>query len=311
MTLIVILNALFGISMPISKVLLNNASPLFLTGVRMGIAGIVLLLYEKFYQKESFVFPSGHKRIYFQIIVLGIFASYVLRFYALQYMPSGKASFLLNFSPLLSSVYAYLVFNEKMTRKQWAGLALGFIGMIPMLLMASSQEVYFSEFLFISIPECILLVSAALHTYSFILIQQLVRDKSCSPSFVNGFTMGLGGLLSLVVSLCFEDLSKQIIDVKFCGMLSFLIITSNIICHNIYAYLLRSYSATFLAFSGFLSPIFSTLYGWSFLYEEVTWHFYVSTTIVLCGLYLFHKDEKAVGKKITTPERNLTFRDRL
>jgi len=47
MTLIVLLNAIFGISMPISKILIAQTTPFFLTGIRMSIAGGLLLLYEK------------------------------------------------------------------------------------------------------------------------------------------------------------------------------------------------------------------------------------------------------------------------
>jgi len=292
MTLIVLLHALFGISMPISKVLLVHASPLFLTGVRMGIAGCLLLLYEKLKNRKQLYFHFDHLIIFAQVVVFGIFGSYVLRFYALQYLPSGKASFLLNFSPLLSSLYAYVVFREKMTKKQWIGLLIGFIGMVPMLMASSKEEAMLTEFYFISLPEFIIIISAALHTYSYILIQKLVRDYSYSPALVNGVTMGLGGLLSLFVSFGVEQNPCQALNMHFLMMLAFLIVTSNIICHTIYAQLLRKYSATFLSFSGFLSPLFSIFYGWSFLSEEVTWHFYASTIIVMVGLYLFYQDEK-------------------
>src|SRR5438046_2596921 len=106
MTLIVLLHAMFGVSIPIIKVLLTHASPLFLTGVRMGVAGLILLLYEQLATgMGQFRFKKTHLFLYAQVIVLGIFASYGMRFYALQYLPAGKTSFLLNFSPLLSSVY--------------------------------------------------------------------------------------------------------------------------------------------------------------------------------------------------------------
>lgn len=302
MTLIVLLHALFGISMPISKVLLAQASPLFLTGVRMGIAGCLLLLYEKLKNRKQIEFHFDHIIIFGQVIVFGIFASYALRFYSLQYLPAGKVSFLLNFSPLLSSLYAYVVFSEKMTKKQWVGLVLGFVGMVPMLLASSKEEAQLTEFYFISLPEFLIIVSAALHTYSYILIQKLVRDYGYSPALVNGVTMGLGGSLALFVSFGVEKTPYHSLNMHFVWLLSFLIITSNIICHTLYAQLLKKYSATFLSFSGFLSPLFSIFYGWSFLHESVTWHFYVSTIIVMIGLYLFYQDEKIYDKQAFVEE---------
>ena len=297
MTFIVLLNALFGISMPISKVLLVHASPLFLTGVRMAAAGFFLLLYEKWWHKRSMQFQRGDFFILFQISLLGIFASYVLRFYALQYLPAGKASFLQNFSPLISSVFAYLFFNERITKRQWIGLFFGFVGMIPILISSSKEEAFLSEHFFISVPEFLIIVSATLYSYSIILVQKLVRDKQYSPATVNGVTMGIGGMLALCVSFFVEQNSVAALTMDFCLMLSFLIFTSNIVCHTLHAMLLRTYSATFLSFSGFLSPLFSVFYGWSFLQETVTWHFYVSSIIVLVGLYLFYKDEQSTNSK--------------
>jgi drug/metabolite transporter (DMT)-like permease len=58
-----------------------------------------------------------------------------------------------------------------------------------------------------------------------------------------------------------------------------------------YASLLKKYTATFMSFAGFIAPLFTALYGWAFLGEIITWHFYASSAIVFVGLFLFYKDE--------------------
>ena len=55
--------------------------------------------------------------------------------------------------------------------------------------------------------------------------------------------------------------------------------------------LLKKYSATFMSFTSFLSPLFAALYGWAFFQEIISWHFYVSAVIVFTGLYIFYQDE--------------------
>ena len=70
-----------------------------------------------------------------------------------------------------------------------------------------------------------------------------------------------------------------------------MVFVSNILCHNIYAGLLRKYSATFMSFTSFLSPLCAALYGWAFFQETISWHFYLSIAIVLIGLYVFYQDE--------------------
>ena len=70
-----------------------------------------------------------------------------------------------------------------------------------------------------------------------------------------------------------------------------MIFISNILCHNLYAGLLKKYSATFMSFTSFLRPLFAALYGWAFFQEKISWHFYTSAIIVFIGLYIFYQDE--------------------
>jgi drug/metabolite transporter (DMT)-like permease len=103
--------------------------------------------------------------------------------------------------------------------------------------------------------------------------------------------MATGGLLSLITSYPIEGPVTISDPSAFCKGLLLTIFISNIVCHNIYAGLLKKYSATFMSFTSFLSPLFAALYGWAFFQETITWHFYLSIIIVLIGLYTFYQDE--------------------
>ncbi len=292
MTLIILLYALFASSFSMGKILLRYTEPIFLTGARMSIAGIILLAYQYFWPTASFRFKKKHWKLYAQITLFGIYFNYILRFWALDYLPSSKTSFFYNFAPLISALYSYMIFNERLTKRQWIGLSIGFIGMIPLLLGTSPGEQKVGEWFFISLPEIAVLCSVALHSYSWIIVRKLVREKSYSPMMVNGLCMTFGGLLALITSPFVEGIFPVTNVSSFFGWLMLVILISNIICHNLYAHLLKQYTATFLSFAGFLSPIFASLYGWAFLQEKITWNLYVSGAIVLIGLYFFYRDER-------------------
>ena len=291
MLLIVILHALWAGSVTSSKILLNYTQPIFLTGIRMFIAGILLLIYQYFYAHEHFKFKRKHIPLYAQLILIGTYASYILRFWALESLTASKSMFLYNCAPFMTSLYSYFFFSEKMTRKQWFGLFLGMIGLIPILMSTSPQEQTFGEFLFISWPEIVTILSVAAYSYSWIVMRTLIRDKSYSPMMVNGISMFAGGLLALITSLFIEGPFPVTNFWPFVTLLSFIIIISNIICHNLYGHLLRKYSATFLSFAGFLGAPFAAIYGFFLKNEVITWHFYLSGIIVFIALYLFYKDE--------------------
>ncbi len=291
MTFIILLQALFATSFPMGKYLMNFVAPLFLSGTRMFIAGSILLIYEYFTSAAHFTFKKKHFWIFAQITILGQFMTYALRLYALRELPVWKVSFFYNLSPFLTALYAYLLFNQRLLAKQWLGLLIGFIGMLPILISSSPAEATMGEFFYISQYEIFLIISVSLHCYSWILIQKLVRYKNYQTSIVNGICMASGGLISLIASFIVEGFPRISDPAAFCKGLTIMIFVSNILCHNIYAGLLKKYSATFMSFTSFLSPLFAAFYGWAFFEEKISWHFYLSICIVLLGLYIFYQDE--------------------
>lgn len=291
MLLILLLYALFATSFPMSKILLTYVTPIFYTGIRMIIAGALLLAYEQFYVRQQFNFNKKDMWLLAQIIFFGIYITYILRFWGLSYLPSSKTAFLFNVAPFFSSFYSYLIFKEKPTLKQWSGLAIGFIGIIPILMTSSKSEQIMGEFSFISWPELAILGAVAAHSYSWIVMRQMVRNRNHSPSLINGLSMFIGGVFALITGVFTEGIQPIPSPGTFIGWLLLIILISNIICHNLYAHLLKSYTATFLSFAGFLGPLFTAFYGWLILQERITMNFVISAVIVFIGLYLFYGDE--------------------
>jgi drug/metabolite transporter (DMT)-like permease len=292
MWLIIILHALWASSVTASKFLLAYTTPIFLTGIRMLLAGLILIAYQYFYAHEHFArIRRNHLWLFTQLIFIGIYVSYILRFWALDSISASKSMFLFNFAPFISSLYAYFFFKEKMTKRQWAGLCIGFIGMIPLLLTTSKTEPCLSELFCISWPEIATIASVFAYSYSWVLIRTLVRDNGYPPAMINGISMFFGGFFALITAFFVEGFFPVTEFWPFAGLLTFIIIISNIICHNLYGHLLRQYSTTFLAFTSFIGSPFAALYGFLLKSEIITWHYYVSSVIVLVGLFLFYKDE--------------------
>lgn len=293
MILIVLLYTLFGSSFVLGKMLLNYTTPFFLIGLRMSVGGILLLSYLFFYAHEHFVFKRKHLSWYIQMTLFGVYITYTLRFWALNYMSAAKTNFIYNLSPFMSAFFSYLVFNETLSKKKWFGLAIGMLGMLPILTTSSFSEKAFGEFWFLSLPELAAIVSVATHTYSWIIMRKMVKEKSYSPMMINGVSMTCAGLLALLTACSTQNCQMVAPEhiVTFSILLGLIIIISNIICYNLYGWLLKQYTATFMAFSGFLSPLSTAFFGWLLLGETITWHFYASCLVVFIGLYLFYQEE--------------------
>lgn len=278
----------------------------------MFTAGLILLGYQYFSRRDRFELRREHLYLFGQIIFLGIFVSYVLRFNALNYVSAAKSMFIFNLSPFFSALFSYFFFKERMTKIQWLGLFIGFLGMIPILMLRTGAETALNEWYGISWAELGVMGSVALSAYSWIVVRILVRNKKYSPMMVNGVTMFGGGILALIFSFFTEGIIHGVVPVsswpEFIGLVTFIIIISNIICHNMYGYLLREYTATLISFVGFLAPMFAAVYGWA-LYSmgyqyggPITWHFCLSSAIVFVGLFLFYKDELFLKKQHAAQE---------
>ena len=295
----VALQALWASSIPMSKIALQFTSPVFLTASRMLIAGALLLFYEQFFTKQKLRLEAKHWLFYAQIIFFGIYLKYILRYWSLNQLSTAKMSFMLNLTPFCIALFAYLTFKETLTGKKWIGLILGFASLIPILLISSSINDFKSQLFLFSWAEVGVFAQIAAHSYSMIVMRKMVRDSNYSASMTNGIRMFGGGVLALITALCIETINPTTLIGPLLGWLCALIVISNIVCHNLYIYLLKKYSATFLSFTDFLSPLFVAFYGWLFLNETITWHYAASTVLVLAGLSLFYYDELRADTKTT------------
>lgn len=287
---IILLHALFGSSIPISKLLLRFVSPILLVGIRMTLAGFLLIGFNIVCKRTSLEMKRTCWWQYAQIIVVGVYLKYMLRSWGLAHMSAIKMVFLLNISPFVSAYFSYVVFHERLTRKQWIGMMVGVLGSIPILCTSSIAEGVWGEFFYISWPELAIIAAVMAHCYGLIVSRILIREYGHSASLMNGVRMLGGGILALMTAFCVEPLQISSPD-RFWGWLAIQMVVSNMICYSFYLSLLKRYTVTFISLTDFLTPLFVMLYSWAFLHETITWHYGVSVAIILLGIYLFYADE--------------------
>lgn len=301
---VVLLYALFASVFTASKQALEYAPPFFLVGARMMFAAACMLAYCAFAKKESIRIRPGSAKKLFGLAIFNIYLTNVFEFWGLQYLTSFKTCFIYSLSPFLSALLSYFIFSEIMTRRKWTGLIVGFLGFIPILLSKTSQEELAGDLWIFSWAELAVIGACVASVYGWILLKQLVNEEGYSPFSANGLSMLLGGSLALGHSFLVENWNPTPIHgpiIPFLECTIFLIIVSNCIAYNLYGFLLQRFSATFMAFAGLTTPLFSALFGWVFHSEIPTISFYISFLIVFSGLYLFYQEE--LSKQPALPQR--------
>src|SRR5690606_17444994 len=102
------------------------------------------------------------------------------------------------------ALFSYFILSEKLSWKKWLGLAVGFSGFIPILLIQGSSEAFSGEFWIFSWAELSVLSAATCSVFGWILLRKLV-NRSQIPFFVaNGYSMLIGGACALFHSFCVE-----------------------------------------------------------------------------------------------------------
>lgn len=282
------LYTLFGSTFALSKLLLMQTTPLFAVGSRMALGGILLLCYV-YFTRTTNALKKSDIILYAQLTLFNVIVPYSLRLWSMQYISSIKAALLFNLSPFLTAFFAYLALGDSVTLRQFIGLVIGFLGMIPVLLTQTGSEIATDSF--ISLPEIAALISTASISYSLVIMQKLVKHKNCPVPLANGVSMFAGGTLTLILAYFFESplIKTTTLAVGSYALLQALVI--NVGCANWRAYLLKRYSSTFMSFASLLAPLSATLYGWLFFDELLSWNFAYSFVLVLIGLGIYFSHE--------------------
>lgn len=297
---VVLMYAAWSSVFSLGKMALQYAPPLFLTGARMLLAGVLITGF------LFFVRRSQMKITRFQLMSIGLLAFFsiyltnALEFWGLQYLSAAKTCFIYSLSPFFAALFSYLHFKEKMTPLKWLGLGIGFIGFIPVLMQQTGAEELLNAFSFFSWPTLAIMGAALASVYGWVLLRLIVKgESSVSPLMANGTSMLFGGALALIHSFFVEGWNPLPVTADHAaGFIQYtLILTliSNIVCYNLYGMLLRRFTATFLSFVGLLSPIFASIHGWIFLGEPLSATIFLSTAIVSLGLWIVYRAELKQG----------------
>ncbi|HZT35138.1 MAG TPA: DMT family transporter, partial [Nitrososphaera sp.] len=304
--LVVFMYAAWSSIFSLGKIALEHSPPFFLTASRMLLAGLLLLAFLAFKNRASLKLTGKQ---FFSICLLALFSIYLtntLEFWSLQQLTAAKTCFIYSISPFFAALFSYLHFGEKMSPRKWAGMLIGFAGLVPVLAMQKGAKEILTSFSFLSWPELAMMGASLCTVYGWVLLRLIVKDSAVSPLLANGASMLIGGLFALLHSSLVESwtplpFSNSHLTPFIQGTLIMTLI-SNILCYNLYGLMLKRFTATFLSFMGLLSPIFASLSSWLLLGESPSPVIFFSTGIISIGLWLIYSAELRQGyiQKSTT-----------
>lgn len=295
MHLVILLYLLFASLFTLQKDTLSYCEPFFLVGSRMLFAGVVLLAYLLWKDRAALarIKPAHWKGIVL-LAASNIYLTNIFEIWAIQHMVSSKACLVYSLSPFVAALVAFVVLREKMSRKKLIGMLIGFLGLLPIVFMQTQEELDTGKFLMFTMAELAIVGAVFCSVYGWIQLKKVMQDYEYSPLMANGLSMCVGGVLALAHSyyagenwapLPVTDMQPYLINTLI------MCVISNLICYNLYGYLLKRFTATFMSFAGLVTPFFASLFGFIWLQEAITWHFMVSVALFSVGLAVFYREE--------------------
>ncbi len=287
--LILILFFFFSSMFSLQKISFLYSDPFFFTGIRMIISGIILLTIEIKLKKHIYIKYRDIK--YFILLgIFNIFMSNIFEIYSITNMSTSKNSLIYCLAPFITSILSFFLLNEQINKQKLLAITISIFGLIPLINYKTYEEIITGNILYLSLPEISIITSILFSSYGWITLKK-ITNLNYSYILANGISMLLGGIIILIHSKIHSNI--YIINIKL--FIIYLLITciiSNIICYNLFGYLLKSFSVTYLNFCGLITPIFAMIFGWIFLDENIHIYFIISIIIFSISLIIFHKAER-------------------
>ncbi|MCD4713149.1 MAG: EamA family transporter [Clostridiales bacterium] len=268
--------ALYGISAPVSKLLLAELSPtlmaaLLYLGAGAGMLGVNLI--NQLFKRERMEAKMTKKELPFIIgmVVLDIIAPIFLMT-GLLLTTSSNASLLNNFEIVATSMIALFIFKESIGKRMW--VAIGLITLSSIIL--SVQD--FSSFSF-SIGSVFVLLACISWGFENNCTRMLSMKDPLQIVVIKGFGSGVG---ALIIALFLKETSGPILYMMMALLLGFVAYGLSI---YFYIKAQRELGAARTSAYYAAAPFIGVVVSWIVLREGITGSFGVALIIMLLGTY--------------------------
>ena len=272
--------ALWASASVAAKIGLHSVEPLVLFQIRFLIAGIVMLAYSFFFQKDRL--PQGKE--WKELTIFGLLnVTLYLSFFVLgiKEVAAGIGSLSTATNPLFISVLSAFWLSRNVRFSEWIAVLLGMIG-VGIACYPLIQNSYATPLGLFYMFLCMLSYSVGTIYYSNI-------NWKLSRTAINGWQVFLGGILMLPLTFILHK-SPNNYDLTFLLSEIWLIVPVSIIAVNLWLYLLKI-DAVKASFFLFLCPIFGFTYSYFLLNEPISYHTFLGTALVIVGLYVGQREK--------------------
>ncbi|MBD2774327.1 DMT family transporter [Iningainema tapete] len=302
---------LWGTAMVAMKGVIPHTTPLFMAGVRIVPAGVLILIVAALMGRTQ---PQGWKA-WLWITLFGVVDGTLFQGFLAEGLVrtgAGLGSVMIDSQPLAVALLSLWLFKEHIGLWGWLGLALGvggisliglpsewfhFLGGGTDAISASWQNLFASG-------EWLMLLAALSMAVGTVLIRFVCRYAD--PVTATGWHMILGGLplwgLSSVVE---SEQWENILSSDWLAM-AYATVFGSAIAYGLFFYFAICGSLTSLSSLTFLTPVFALLFGNLLLGEVLNPLQWVGVSLTLISIYLINQRDTLASGDLTSVEQGTT-----
>ncbi|MBW4587051.1 DMT family transporter [Aetokthonos hydrillicola Thurmond2011] len=298
----------WGTAMVAMKGVIPHTTPLFMAGVRLVPAGLIILIAAAFIGKPQ---PKGWAAWLWIALFALVDGTLFQGFLALGLTKTGAGlgSVMIDSQPLAVALLSLWLFKEYIGVWGWLGLTVGVIGIsligLPDELISgffSSSTISLSHSLFTS-GEWLMLLAALSMAVGTVMIRFVSRYAD--PVTATGWHMILGGLPLWGISSVVESHQWENIVLSDWLALSYATVLGSAIAYGLFFYFASSGNLTSLSSLTFLTPVFALLFGNLLLKEVLSPLQWLGVSLTFISIYLINQRYTLAGA-IDTPRAKAT-----
>lgn len=286
---------LWGTAMVAMKGVMPQTTPLFMAGVRLVPAGVLVLLF-------AMLTGRPQPRTWSAWLWIGLFAlvdgALFQGFLAegLVRTSAGLGSVMIDSQPLAVAVLSLWLFQERIGLWGWLGLGIGVLGIsfiglpqewITNLLHGGSIATSVNIQQLFQNGEWLMLLAALSMAVGTVTIRIVCRYAD--PVVATGWHMILGGLPLFGLSAAVESEQWQQLDLSSWMALSYSTVFGSALAYGLFFYFAKTGSLTSLSSLTFLTPVFALLFGNIFLSETLAPYQWMGVCLTLVSIYLVNQ----------------------
>lgn len=268
--------ALYGISAPVSKILLKELSPTLMAALLYLGAGLGMLLIngaKVLMKTERIEAKVTRKELPFVVLMILLdIAAPIFLMLGLKMTTSANASLLNNFEIVATSMIALFIFKESIGKRMW--IAIGLITLSSILL--SVQDL--SSFSF-SLGSIFVLLACISWGFENNCTRMLSLKDPLQIVVVKGFGSGIGAML---IALYLKEVSGSFIYVAVALLLGFVAYGMSIF---LYIKAQRELGAARTSAYYATAPFIGVIISWIVFKDGISTTFMVALGIMLAGTY--------------------------